>query len=370
MTIQYDDIEKRIDMDLMSRSSFAMVVYCVLFPAILFPFDLFDKAPLTCWGFTGSAILISIVRLVHIRLTPKFYDRSRKIWMAIFKVCSILHAIIFSSLFAVVSYVPDFQAAYTVTLVVCAGMTAGAMSSLTPNLFLALVFPSIILLPTMGINFLNDQTQSTGWVMSIYWVYMIVLAIKTNKQYMRTFDIEEQLERQKEELETLSRTDALTGLYNRRYFNSLYDLIWKSCVRNNTGLTLLMIDIDYFKRVNDSYGHLTGDESLKIIADTLSSCLRRKTDISCRFGGEEFAILISNSPIDETEEIARKIRKAVERQWIENGQHRFQVTTSIGLAYIQPKAGDNPMTLIEHADQALYQAKKAGRNCVRLFSEQ
>lgn len=288
-------------------------------------------------------------------------------WMAIFKVFSILHAIIFSSLFGLVSYAPDFQAAYTVTLIVCAGMTAGAMSTLTPSLFLALVFPSIILLPTMGISFFVDEIQPTGWVMSIYWVYLIVLAVKTNKEYMRTFAIEGQLERQKKELETLSRTDALTGLYNRGYFNTLYDMIWESAVRNKTNITVMMIDIDYFKRVNDSYGHLSGDECLRIVSSAISSCLRRKYDISCRFGGEEFAILISGTPIHKTEEIAGKIRKAVESQWIENGEHRFQVTTSIGLASILPTMRDSPVTLIEQADRALYSAKKAGRNCVRRF---
>lgn len=367
MTIQYDTIKKRIDMDLLSRSSFATVVYCVIFPAILYPFDLFTISPLACWSLTGSAILISILRLIHIRLTPKFYDQSTKTWMAIFKAFSILHAIIFSTLFGLVSYAPDFHVAYTVTLVVCAGMTAGAMSSLIPNLFLSLVFPSVILLPNMSINFFIDEAQSTAWVISIYWIYLMVLAVKTNKEYMRTFAIEEQLERQKRELETLSRTDALTGLYNRGYFNTLYDIIWKTSVRNNTDLSLMMIDIDYFKRVNDSYGHLSGDECLKVVSSTLSSCLKRKPDISCRFGGEEFVILISGTPAQKTVEIAEQIRKAVESQWIVNGEHRFQVTTSIGLANISPKKHDAPVTLIEYADQALYQAKKAGRNCVRSF---
>lgn len=368
MKVQNDNIEKRIHMDLMSRSIVAMAIYCMIYPAIFYPFDLYAQSPLICWSLTGVSIFISLVRLLHIRLTSTFYDRFVVLWMAIFKVSAVLHAVTLSVLFVVVTYDPEFQVAYTVTLMVCAGITAGGMSSLSPSLFVALIFPSIVLIPTIIINLLSEQTQSTGWVILIYLVYLIMLTIKANKEYMRTFAIEEVLERQKKELETLSRVDALTGLYNRGYFNTLYDMSWDYGMRNNTGLTLMMIDADLFKNVNDTYGHISGDKCLKVIADIVNDSLRRKTDISCRFGGEEFAILISNTPVYETEKIAEKIRKNVEAAWIENAGHRFQVTISIGVANILPSISVKPIRLIEQADKALYKAKKAGRNRVRCLN--
>lgn len=364
MTIHYDNINKRIDMDLLSRSSFAIVVYCIIFPAILYPFDLYVISPLMCWTVTGMAMLLSIIRVIHLRLTPTFYDRLGARWMGVFHVCSILHATILSALFVVVTYNQEFHVAYMVTFVVCAGMSAAAMSSFSPSLFMALAFPSIVLIPTILITLINEHTQSTGYTMFIFWLYLMALAVKSHKEYMRTFTIEEKLERQKKELETLSRTDALTGLYNRGYFNTLYDMVWESCVRNNTGITLIMMDVDHFKSVNDKYGHITGDECLKIIARCIEESLGRKNDISCRFGGEEFAVLMSSTPIHESKKIAEKIRKSIECKWIETGEHRFQVTASFGVANILPKISDTPTQLIEQADQAMYRAKKAGRNCV------
>ncbi len=367
MTKHYHDIQKRIDMDLLSRSSFALVVYCILYPSILYPFDLFAKFPLISWGFTGASVFLSLVRLLHIKLSDVFYDRFPVMWMAFFKVFSILHGCLLSGMFVLATYHPEFKPAQTVVVFFVAGISSGGISSLSPNLFSALIFPSVLMVPAIATSFFMGL-MPTGWAILMYLVFISVLAIRNNKEYMRTFSIEEQLERQKKELETLSRTDALTGLYIRGYFNTLYSMLWESGVRNNIGLTLMLMDIDHFKHVNDSYGHTSGDECLKIIASSVNECLKRKTDISCRFGGEEFAILISGTPLHETEKLAEKIRKNIESKWIENGEHRFQVTASIGVANILPKIGNEPILLIEQADQALYRAKKSGRNCIRCFS--
>ncbi|VUD41840.1 putative diguanylate cyclase AdrA [Thalassocella blandensis] len=364
---QYHDIQKRIDMDLLSRSTFALFVYCAIFPVILYPFGLFESHPAMSWGISIASVCVSLIRFTHLKLADRFYERSPVLWMAIFKACSMSHAMILSTLFVLVTYHPDFTPAYAATLLTAAGISSGGISSLSPNLFMAIVFPVILLLPTIAVNFYLDGTRALGWLMALYLGYLCALARRTNIEYMRTFAIEEQLERQKKELETLSRTDALTGIYNRGYFNSLYDMIWDSSVRNNIGITLMMMDVDHFKHVNDTYGHVSGDECLKMVADSLKECLKRKTDISCRFGGEEFAVLISGTPIHEAEKLAENIRKCIASRRVENGEHRFKVTISIGLANILPKLGDKPIRLVEQADQALYRAKKSGRNCVRTF---
>lgn len=364
---QYHDIQKRIDMDLLSRSAFALFVYCAIFPVILYPFGVFDTQPVICWTITGASITVSLVRFAHLKMADRFYDQSPVVWMSVFKACSMSHAIILSTLFVFVTYHPDFAPAYAATLVTVAGISSGGISSLSPNLFMALVFPLILLLPTIVVNFIVEGKQTLGWLMSLYLGYLCALARRTHVEYVRTFAIEEQLERQKKELETLSRTDALTGIYNRGYFNSLYDMIWDSSVRNNIGITLLMMDVDHFKQVNDTYGHVSGDECLKMVSESLRECLKRKTDISCRFGGEEFAVLISGTPIHEAEKLAENIRRNIASKTVQNGEHRFKVTVSVGLANILPKIGDKPIRLIEQADQALYRAKKGGRNCVRTF---
>lgn len=369
MKAQYHHtIQKRIDMDLLSRSSLAMAVYCIIFPAMLYPFGLFKSFPAISWGLSLGAIFFSLARLIHIRLSPRYYDRSPTLWMSIFKLFAIGHACLLSAMFVLASFVPGFKDAYIVTIIVIAGMASGGISSLSPNLFMALAFPTILLVPAISIHYLDEHTRPTALMMTVYYLYLAALAARTNKEYVRTFSIEEQLEKQKKELETLSRTDALTGIYNRGYFNTLYDMQWDSGVRNNIGLTIMMMDVDHFKHVNDTYGHTSGDECLKRVAETLRKCVKRKNDIICRFGGEEFAILISGTPIHETERLAERIRKSIAEIWVEQGEHRFQVTISIGISNMLPKIGDNQIILLEQADQALYRAKKSGRNCVRSFS--
>ncbi len=215
----------------------------------------------------------------------------------------------------------------------------------------------------------SADMKSTGLVVAVYMTYLFALAFRTNKEYLRTFDIEQQLNEQKKELETLSRTDALTGLHNRGHFNTLYEMIWDTNTRNKISLTLMLLDIDYFKKVNDTHGHISGDVCLKVIADILNKHLIRKTDIISRYGGEEFAALLSNTPIQDAEKVAQKIKACIEDTVIENGEHQFRVTASFGIASILPSIHDKPIQLIEHADLALYQAKKSGRNCIKVYSQ-
>ena len=351
-------------MDLLSRGIFGSVVYFFIFPSIFYPSDLYHSYPAVALGFTGLAFFISILRLVHCGLTKYFYDRFPVLWMTIFKCFSLCHAAILGILFFLVIIDTHLQVAQNITMLVCAGIASASISSLSPNLFMAVTFPQVLLLPSVFVNALNEEFHSFAVVTIIYLVYLSALAIRGNKEYRRTFCIEEQLKQQKKELETLSQTDALTGLYNRGYFNTLYENLWNACVRNNIAVTMVMMDIDHFKQVNDTYGHLSGDECLRVVAKTVSRHLLRKTDISCRFGGEEFAVLLSNTPIQDAERLAETIRADIEATWVEYGDHRFQITASFGLASTLPKRDDKSLMLIERADRALYQAKKQGRNCV------
>ncbi|SMF33947.1 diguanylate cyclase (GGDEF) domain-containing protein [Alteromonadaceae bacterium Bs31] len=366
--VDYHEIRKRIDMDLLSRSSFAIAVHCIIYPAIFYPYGFYESKPIVSWGVTVAAITLSGIRLAHIKLTDIFYDRFPTIWMSIFTLSSFSHALILSILLVIVSYDAEFEPVISISLVVCAGMSSAATSSLCPKLYMAIVFSLISLLPATVVNVFSEDMKSVSLVMGVYLAYLILLSIRTNKEYLRTFDIEEQLEFQKKELEALSRIDALTGLYNRGYFNTLYKIVWDSCVRNNIGLTLILLDADHFKIINDTYGHTSGDACLKNIAGTMRNNLNRKTDIVCRYGGEEFAILLTNTPISDAEKVAEKIRNGIENAQVENGEHIITVTASFGVAYMLPSSDDKSIQLIERADKALYLAKNSGRNCIKVYS--
>ncbi|MDN0076991.1 PleD family two-component system response regulator [Crenobacter sp. SG2303] len=168
------------------------------------------------------------------------------------------------------------------------------------------------------------------------------------------------------ELQRLTNSDGLTGLANRRYFDEYLNAEWRRARRQQMPFSVLMIDVDNFKLYNDSYGHIAGDIVLKKVADALLNAIGRSTDLVARFGGEEFAILLPNTPSDGAELLAEKARHAVETLAIscvpsDSGQ---VVTISVGGATLIPDHDDAALNLIEAADLALYEAKRLGKNRV------
>jgi diguanylate cyclase (GGDEF)-like protein/PAS domain S-box-containing protein len=179
-------------------------------------------------------------------------------------------------------------------------------------------------------------------------------------------DIAERKHRE-EELAALALEDALTGLANRRSFDQTLDLEWRRTVREMSELSLLLLDLDHFKQFNDEYGHQAGDDCLRSVAAAIKSSLFRPGDLACRYGGEEFAVILSRTNTDGAIEIAERIRHAVEDLQIPHSRNSAApvVTTSIGIATALARAGGTmrmPEGLLQAADHALYRAKSEGRN--------
>lgn len=166
------------------------------------------------------------------------------------------------------------------------------------------------------------------------------------------------------ELQRLTNVDGLTGLSNRRSLNEYLELQWKLAVREQSPFSILMIDVDNFKRYNDTYGHLAGDDVLKKIAAAIQATFRRPTDIAARFGGEEFIVLLSATEAKATHTLGDALCKRVANLRIAHSESPplKRVTVSIGGASTLPQHGDSGLALIEMADKALYEAKRLGRN--------
>ena len=161
--------------------------------------------------------------------------------------------------------------------------------------------------------------------------------------------------------------DDLTKIANRRHFDEILEKEWLRAKRIRTSLALLMIDIDFFKQYNDTFGHLKGDECLKQIATVLSNNLNRPGDFVARYGGEEFCILIPETDLDGALTFAEKVHSAIIKLKIDNPGSEVSkyLTISIGIAAIVPKHDDSYMDLIYTSDKALYKAKADGRNIIR-----
>lgn len=172
-----------------------------------------------------------------------------------------------------------------------------------------------------------------------------------------------EIQRQRDELETLARRDPLTGLGNRRSFDESLGSARGRAHRQGLGLAVLMIDIDHFKRLNDTYGHPEGDRRLQSVAAILDGCLQRGDDLLARYGGEEFIAALPSPDAAHALGLGERLRASVEAAALPAPE--ATVTISIGVAWQAPGEDRDPRDLVERADQALYRAKHAGRNCVR-----
>jgi diguanylate cyclase (GGDEF)-like protein len=173
-----------------------------------------------------------------------------------------------------------------------------------------------------------------------------------------------------QKLQTITLTDPLTGLSNRRKLTSHLEEEWRRGIRGNCPISVLMIDIDYFKAINDCFGHPVGDAYLRKLAEVFRESVRRPGDLAARFGGEEFIILLENTNEASALAIAESIRQKVETLQLENPQSSVSpyLSVSIGIATLFPQDGDETL-LIECADEALYEAKRIGRNRCIVWSE-
>ncbi|MBT6090622.1 MAG: diguanylate cyclase [Rhodospirillaceae bacterium] len=175
-----------------------------------------------------------------------------------------------------------------------------------------------------------------------------------------------ELKQYKDKLERIAAEDVLTGLATRRRFEDILQSEWRRCRRQETPLSIAMLDIDYFKPFNDNYGHGAGDDCLRKVGRALSGEVKRAADLIARYGGEEFVCVMPDTDLDGASAFSHTVRKAVADLKVkhEYSDVTHHVTMSIGVATCIPSEGMDPFELVRRADEKLYDAKKGGRNRV------
>jgi diguanylate cyclase (GGDEF)-like protein len=247
-------------------------------------------------------------------------------------------------------------------LICTVGFSAGGVLSFMPVLFLAISYNFLMLVPGIAAVFISGDVPSLGIAMILYSSYLVLISLRGNHEYWTALENERLLEEKSRELEIASRTDVLTGLYNRRYFDELFELEWGLSNRRRTPLTLLICDIDHFKNVNDTYGHPAGDEYLKLISRHIRQVFQRDTDVVARYGGEEFVVLLPDRDAEHTRELAQRLGEKVAGTVMEYDGKEIRTTISQGVTSCVPEPGMDRDRLLTRADNALYEAKNAGRN--------
>ncbi len=198
----------------------------------------------------------------------------------------------------------------------------------------------------------------TNRALALFAIWATAILLLLRKQ------AEEKLVSLHNELERLSFHDGLTSIANRRMFDQTLDREWGRSQRDQTPLSLVMLDIDFFKQYNDHYGHQHGDECLKQVAQALSMVSKRSADLIARYGGEEFALLLPGTNEKQAIQLSRQCRSVVFEQQL---PHKLStvgdvITISVGVSTIIPSVETQPSALIKSADKLLYQAKENGRN--------
>jgi two-component system cell cycle response regulator len=176
--------------------------------------------------------------------------------------------------------------------------------------------------------------------------------------------LQREIKEAQKKMADMSTRDVLTGLHNRRYFMEALEREVSRAKRYETNMVLCMIDLDHFKRINDSHGHPAGDMVLTETGKMLKRCVRR-SDLACRYGGEEFALILPDTQTDKARMVCNRFREMVSKHDFIYNSSRFQITLSIGIALFNHSNPRTPLNLISRADEALYQAKEAGRDKIR-----
>lgn len=292
----------------------------------------------------------------------------------------ILFSLLVSSLWGLtaVLFIPAGDVVYNMIVVVwMIGLSASAVSAYSAYMkamlafFLPVMFPAIIHLFVLGGQF----NTAVAVACCIYVVAVLRAMMPISREMTRAisanFRLEDEIRERKiieEKLREMSQQDGLTGLSNRHHFDEIIEAEWRRALRESGPLSLILMDIDYFKPFRDTYGHVEGDRCLREIGDIIQHVVRRSGDFPARYGGEELAIILPNTDLASAERIAETIRKSVQDLGIDHRGTEIKdcnvVTISAGVATIIPSRDTTPEQFIHTTDKAMYLAKEQCRNQV------
>jgi len=270
----------------------------------------------------------------------------------------------FSVAFMVVSNL--FQEAILPLIAITCAICAGGAMSLAPSKRFVVYFLSSMLIPISVALFITPLPFYTAiaFLCFLYAIALFHISGMQRKEYFKAMNNQFELEAHASKLSELSTLDPMTNLKNRRYFQDKMAEEYRRAERNHSVLSLIMMDIDHFKKINDEFGHPIGDECLKEMARVIKLRFNRSIDTLARVGGEEFAIILPHVAHESAMTLADNLRRQVEKVSIRYGKKTIHLTASFGIATQSPTKESNMEDLFKQADMALYEAKRLGRNRV------
>ena len=348
----------------------------------IFSYWLFDVVDLSLFlPWLAATLLIVGLRFAlcnaYRNLKPKY---SQSVWVKIWTVLSVSLSLAYTCLFTVVTpleqpeYVVSIVAAIAVLCATTAVSYAMSMYALYCMLTPMVLITSVFLMRidnhigfTCGIAILGLSAVSLMLIRNVNKVF--IKSIELNYQHQQEIEKRKLVERQ---LYDISRRDSLTGLFNRRYFDEMLEVELGRAHRNHSSVSLVLLDVDYFKEYNDCYGHVAGDNCLVDIGHMIERQTNRKGDLVARYGGEEFAIILPGIDAKGAIAYANRLQNFIQSKRLEHKATKLtslgSVTVSLGVTTVLPIIKMKPSQLIDQADKALYDAKHDGRNRAKAFA--
>lgn len=356
------EFSQRVIHDLKNRSASGVLFYILLGVLVIISDEFYKRHTGFTLLFGISVLSLCLFRIVHAAGSKWMRESYGSYHNAIFFISVGFSASIWGIGFA---YIMALEGEYTTKLMmaICtAGLSAGGIVAFIPSLRLSMFYDFAMMVPAIAIMLIRRDSLPLTAAFLMYAAYMLLIAYRGNREYWQALENEQLLVKKSEQLRLLSRIDSLTGLYNRRHFNERLDQECKKASRVQRPATVIIGDIDDFKKVNDQFGHQAGDDFLKLTASLLRSVFKRTTDIVARFGGEEFIVLLSDSTPQTALDLAEELRRRMSNMLMPHNGINISTTMSIGVANCVPGINESRDALIARADKALYQAKRQGRN--------
>ena len=358
---------KRLSQDLVERSIPGIPVYVAIWSIIVFATGFHHQQPAIAYPAWLAFLFCGLLRIAYQFVHQSLYRVGPSLSSTLFTFIVLMPAAVWSGLLTYFIVLPDNATIKLLMVIAAAGLCSGGMNSYAPHRLLAVGYMVIVLLPAcFRLAIVHPEDTALLYLLITYMGFTLLLLLRGHQEYWAALSNEAALADKSRQLENLAKTDALTGVFNRRHFNHFLDLEWRRGSREKRMLTLIMMDIDHFKHINDTFGHLAGDDYLKSIAGILRASFKRCTDVIARYGGEEFAILLPGTPLEDAAVLAESLRQEIAAHRLKSGKAILKATVSLGVASCIPYHRKPAEGLIGWADQALYQAKTGGRNKVQL----
>lgn len=316
-------------------------------------------------GISLAFLLLAALRVLVKAPAPTAPPARQQRWLDLQWGVMLGTAILWGVVLAWTLLDPAFEPARTPVLLCSIAFATAYAHNFTTRRSRAFVSIALLYLPAPLLLASSPGDFAVAVTMSVYFLYVVLTLLRSHREYLLRLDLDDQLWRQRDQYEQLSRTDALTGLANRRHFSARLEECAAHARQHGEPLSLLVLDLDHFKRVNDALGHDAGDACLARFAERMQACLDGPGVDLARLGGEEFAALLPGVLPAEAAARAELLRANLAGRALSLREGDLRITVSIGVAGLDERRQDGA-DLFRAADRAMYLAKAEGRDRVRI----